>query len=158
MTPQTAAQQAPLSMGFPRQEYWNRLPFPSPGDLPYPRIEPHLPSLLLCRQILYPWATEEALACPEHLVIDGQVAYLSPALPEAVKANLLNRGRRERRGELVRALEGAEKQITEKRKGIWDLLLEFDLITFNVLGESLVGVEFLFYYLLIYFAQQTDRP
>ena len=32
-TPQTAARQAPLSMGFPRQEYWSGLPFPPPGDL-----------------------------------------------------------------------------------------------------------------------------
>ena len=31
--------QAPLSMGFPRQKYWSRLPFPSPGDLPNPGIE-----------------------------------------------------------------------------------------------------------------------
>ena len=41
-TPWTVARQAPLPMGFPRQEYWNGLPFPSPGDLPYWRIEPHL--------------------------------------------------------------------------------------------------------------------
>ena len=34
------AHQAPLSMEFSRQEYWNRLPFPSPGDLPSPEIEP----------------------------------------------------------------------------------------------------------------------
>ena len=34
----TAARQAPLSMGFSRQEYWSGLPFPSPGDLPNPRI------------------------------------------------------------------------------------------------------------------------
>ena len=32
--------QAPLSVGFPRQEYWSGLPFPSPGDLPDPGIEP----------------------------------------------------------------------------------------------------------------------
>ena len=32
--------QAPLSMGFPRQEYWSGLPFPSPGVLPNPGIEP----------------------------------------------------------------------------------------------------------------------
>ena len=31
--------QTPLSMGFPRQEYWSGLPFPSPGDLPNPRIK-----------------------------------------------------------------------------------------------------------------------
>ena len=34
VTPWTVAHQAPLSMGFPRQEYWSGLPFPSPGDLP----------------------------------------------------------------------------------------------------------------------------
>ena len=36
----TVAHQAPLSLGFPRQEYWTGLPFPSPGDLPKPGIEP----------------------------------------------------------------------------------------------------------------------
>ena len=40
MTPWTVAQQAPLSMGFPRQEYWSGLPFLSPGNLPDPEIEP----------------------------------------------------------------------------------------------------------------------
>ena len=38
-TPQTAAYQAPLSMGFSRQEYWNGLPFSSPGDLPNSSIK-----------------------------------------------------------------------------------------------------------------------
>ena len=37
--------QAPLSMGFSRQEYWSGLPFPSPGDLPYPGIKPAFPTL-----------------------------------------------------------------------------------------------------------------
>ena len=37
--PWTLARQAPLSMEFSRQEYWNGLPFPSPGDLPEPRFE-----------------------------------------------------------------------------------------------------------------------
>ena len=40
VTPWTAECQAPLSMGFPRQEYWSGVPFPSPGDLPDPGIEP----------------------------------------------------------------------------------------------------------------------
>ena len=35
----------PLSMGFPRQEYWSGLSFPSPGDLTDPRIEPTFPAL-----------------------------------------------------------------------------------------------------------------
>ena len=45
VTPWTVAHQAPPSMGFSRQEYWSGLLFPSPGDLPYPRIEPGSPAL-----------------------------------------------------------------------------------------------------------------
>ena len=41
----TVAYQAPPSMGFSRQEYWSGLPFPSPGDLPDPGIEPESPAL-----------------------------------------------------------------------------------------------------------------
>ena len=41
----TVARQTPLFMGFPRQEYWSGLPFPSPGDLPDPGIEPVSPVL-----------------------------------------------------------------------------------------------------------------
>ena len=41
----TGAHEAPLSIGFSRQEYWSRLPFPSPGDLPDPGIEPRSPLL-----------------------------------------------------------------------------------------------------------------
>ena len=44
-TPWTIAGQAPLSMGFFRQEYWSGLPFPSSGDLPAPGIEPRSSAL-----------------------------------------------------------------------------------------------------------------
>ena len=47
VTPWTVAHQAPVSIGFSRQEYWSGWPFPSPGDLPDPGIEPP------CRQTLY---------------------------------------------------------------------------------------------------------
>ena len=43
--PWTEARQAPLSMGFHRQEYWSGLPCPCPGDLPEPGIEPKSPAL-----------------------------------------------------------------------------------------------------------------
>ena len=43
--PWTVPRQAPLSMGFPRREYWSGLPFPSPGDVPDPGIEPGSPPL-----------------------------------------------------------------------------------------------------------------
>ena len=44
-TPWTVAYQAPPSLGFSRQEYWSGLPFPFPGDLPDPGIEPRSPAM-----------------------------------------------------------------------------------------------------------------
>ena len=44
VTSWTVTRQAPTSVGFPRQEYWSGLPFPSPGDLPDPGIEPVSPA------------------------------------------------------------------------------------------------------------------
>ena len=57
VTPWTVVHQVPLefSMEFSRQEYWNGLPFPSPGDLPYPGIKPRF---LHCRQSLY-WLSHQ---------------------------------------------------------------------------------------------------
>ena len=43
--PRTVACQALLSKEFSRQEYWSGLPFPSPGDLPYPGMDPRSPAL-----------------------------------------------------------------------------------------------------------------
>ena len=45
LCPWTVVYQASLSMGFSRQEYWSGLPFPSPGELPDPGIEPRSPAL-----------------------------------------------------------------------------------------------------------------
>ena len=56
VTPWTVAHQAPLSRGFPRQEYWGGFPFPSPGIFLTQGLNLHL---LHCRQILYPGATRE---------------------------------------------------------------------------------------------------
>ena len=54
-TPQTVARQAPLSMGFSRQECWSGLPFPSPEDLPDPGIKPGSPA----------WQAESLLSEPQ---------------------------------------------------------------------------------------------
>ena len=48
--PMTVAHQVPLSMGFPRQEYWSGLPCPSPGDLPDPGIGPMSPGALAMQE------------------------------------------------------------------------------------------------------------
>ena len=62
---QTAAHQAPLSMGFSRQEYWNGLPCPLPGDLSDPGIEPWSPSLQAVSLLSEPAGTppEKPLNC-----------------------------------------------------------------------------------------------
>ena len=54
-TPWTVAYQAPLSMEFPRQEYWNELPCPPPGALPDPGIEPGSSALQLDSWALSHW-------------------------------------------------------------------------------------------------------
>ena len=56
-TPWTVARQSYLSMEFSRQEYWTGLPFPSPGDLPYPGLEPG--SLVLADGFFTVWAAKE---------------------------------------------------------------------------------------------------
>ena len=58
VTPWTAVCQAPLSMGFSRQEYWNELPFPSPGDLLDPGMEPRPPHI--AGRFFAIWATRGA--------------------------------------------------------------------------------------------------
>ena len=68
MTPWAVACQAPLSMGFSRQEYWSVLPLPFPGDLPSPGIEPlSLTSPGLAGGLFTTKATWEALF-PLHLL------------------------------------------------------------------------------------------
>ena len=56
-TPWTIARRSPLSMGFSRQGYWSRLPFPSPEDLPDPGIEPE--SSALAGGFFTAWAIKE---------------------------------------------------------------------------------------------------
>ena len=58
VTPWTVAHQAPLSMEFSRQEYWNGLPFPSPGDLLYPGTKPRTP---VVDRFLTVWTIRKAL-------------------------------------------------------------------------------------------------
>ena len=60
--------QVPLSMEFPRQEYWSGLLFPPPGDLPNPGIEPTSLRLLHCRQSFTAESLGETISsikCPE---------------------------------------------------------------------------------------------
>ena len=63
VTPRTVAYQDPLSMGFSRQGYWSGLPFPSPGDLPNPGIEPGSPAL---QQMLYCMSHQGSIIQPHY--------------------------------------------------------------------------------------------
>ena len=87
------ARQAPLSMGFSRQEYWNGLPFPSPEALPNPGIEPRSPALqadsllskLLGRCYLLEWirlkkkkSAGKDMGKLEHsCIVDGNIKWYS---------------------------------------------------------------------------------
>ena len=65
VTPWTVTHQVPLSMGFPRQEYWRELPFPTPGYLPDRGVEPEslvsLASLALADGFFTYFTTWEAV-------------------------------------------------------------------------------------------------
>ena len=64
VTPWTIACQAPLSMGLPRQKYWSKLPFPSPGGIANP-------DLLNCRRILYQLSQQGC--CEDSCVVESNV-------------------------------------------------------------------------------------
>ena len=68
----TVACQAPLSMGFSRQDYWSGLPFPHPGYLPNPRLDGAQVSCI-GRWILYRWTTWEAYTCLQSITKDSEV-------------------------------------------------------------------------------------
>ena len=83
----TVAHQADLSMGFFRQDYWSELPFPIPGDLPDPGIEPESPVSLVSiscigRWILYNWAIWEAPSrtCCPYFLVEGQVFFFKVSI------------------------------------------------------------------------------
>ena len=71
-TPWTVATQAPLPMGFSRQEYWSRLPPPPPGDLPNPEIESLSPT----------WQVDSLLLAPPGASLVAQLEKNLPAMWE----------------------------------------------------------------------------
>ena len=83
MTPWTVAYQAPLSMGFSRQEYWSGLPFPSPGDLPDQGLNSGLQH---CKQRLYLLSHQEARKLIPSLISN----YLNPPFGSQGKSRRLN--------------------------------------------------------------------
>ena len=69
----TAARQAPLSLGFSRQEYWSGLPCPSPGDLPNPGIKPASHVSCIDRRVLY---HSDHMGSPQHTLGYPECPYL----------------------------------------------------------------------------------
>ena len=67
VAPWSVTCQSPLSLGFPRQEYWSGLPFPPPGDLPNPVVEPHVTSPALVGRFFTTSATWETTCDPMEL-------------------------------------------------------------------------------------------
>ena len=84
------ARQVPLSMGLSRQEYWNGLPCPPPGDLPDPGIEPmSLVSLALAGRLFITSATWEAPGGKKKKTPKPQQVSMSQRLMMAVKEHML---------------------------------------------------------------------
>ena len=75
-TPWTVACQAPLSMGFSRQESWSGVPFPCPGDLPNSGIEPGSPALQADSLLAEPWGKSFAV----YFILPGFKSEYSEAL------------------------------------------------------------------------------
>ena len=71
----TIAHQAPLSLGFSRQDYWSELPCPPPRDLPDQESNP---CLLHCRRILYHWANREAPIPPKFFNFHHGLYFILP--------------------------------------------------------------------------------
>ena len=108
-TPWTATYQAPLSMGFPRQEYWSGLLFPSPRDLPNPVIKSESPVSHALQADSLPLSHMGSPSVyPSMLDQNGQV--LVPPPPSATDVSCHQRGRTSR--ELVLSVEPVLKELT----------------------------------------------
>ena len=81
--PMTVARQAPLSMGFSRQEYWSGLPCPPPGDLPDPGIEPASP-VLAARFFATELPGKPSLTAKRETLKKARVALVPPRVPPPV--------------------------------------------------------------------------
>ena len=87
-TPWTVARQVPLSIGFSRQEYWSRVPFPSPGDLPDPGIKRRSPTLQAVSLLAeLPGVKESACNAGDVSLIPGSEGSLEKEL--ATRSSLL---------------------------------------------------------------------
>ena len=85
VTPWTVAHQAPPSMGFSRQEHWSGLPFPSPGDLANPGIEPRSPAsqadALISEPPGKPLIVLQFSSVQSCLTLCDSMSYSTPGLP-----------------------------------------------------------------------------
>ena len=80
--------QAPVSMEFSRQEYWSRYPFPYPGDLPDPQIEPGSSTLQVDSLLSQPPVVVQSLSCVQFFVTSWTAAHLA-SLPFSISRSLL---------------------------------------------------------------------
>ena len=91
VTPWTVALQAPLSMGFSKEEYWSGWPFPPPGDLPDPGIEPVSPaSLALAGRFVFFFLFFLTLCHLGSRCLFDQVNYVNPLIPLCLEGTALS--------------------------------------------------------------------
>ena len=83
----TVALQAPLSMGVSRQEYWSGLPFPSPGDLPNPGIEPGSLALQVDSLLSERWGNCYLQCCVHFCCTMKWISYIYTCIPSLLTSH-----------------------------------------------------------------------
>ena len=157
MTPQAVASQAPLFVGFSRQEHWSGQPFPSPGDFPDPGVEPRPPALQADSLPSEPRrealggkpSTSQLGECLRAWKIPATEKQ-GPGLPHAIRGK--ERGQRERENEYKERVPGS----SPSRVGISpELVLA---VKVQKQGLKLISVPFQIFFSKIHLAIEEQPP
>ena len=126
MTPWTVAFEVPLSTRFSRQEYWGGLPFPSPGGLPNPEIEPRSPTLQ-AGSLPFKLSRETQFIYPRSSELNSNLVKNLPAMQELQELQVESLGQKDPLEEGMAthsSIFAWRISWTEKPEGLWSMGLQ----------------------------------